>query len=73
MTRREQALNEERIDWMHRAINAEVAVRELMQYLNLPKFQGDGDFVHISTDLYPKLREILNAVTEPVPHWTENM
>lgn len=31
----------------------------LMAYLESNKFQGpDNDFVHIKTDLFPKLREI---------------
>ena len=31
----------------------------LMAYLQTSKFQGpDMDYVHISTDLFPKLREI---------------
>ena len=31
----------------------------LMAYLQTSKFQGpDNDFVHIKTDLFPKLREI---------------
>ena len=32
---------------------------DLMAYLESSKFQGpDNDFVHIKTDLFPKLREI---------------
>ena len=38
------------------------AVEELtsiMAYLQTAKFQGpDNDFIHIKTDLFPKLREI---------------
>ena len=32
---------------------------DLMAYLESAKFQGpDNDFVHIKTDLFPRLREI---------------
>ena len=73
MTKREQALNNERLDWMERATNAEAALRDLMQYLRQPKFHGDGDYVYISTDLYPKLQVIMNGITEPVTRWSENV
>jgi hypothetical protein len=32
---------------------------ELLTYLNSSKFQGDGnDYVHVSTDIFPKLAEL---------------
>lgn len=38
-------------------LNAELT--ELMTYLSSTKFQGmDNDYVHVSTDILPKIREI---------------
>lgn len=38
-------------------LNAELT--ELMAYLSSTKFQGvDNDYVHVSTDILPKIREI---------------
>lgn len=34
-----------------------VLLSDLMAYLESPKFHGN-DYVHVSTDLFPKLREI---------------
>jgi len=32
---------------------------DLMAYLESSKFQGDGnDYVHVRTDIFPKIREI---------------
>ena len=73
MTKREIAMNNERLDWMEKAVNAEVALRELLQYLGTSKFQGvDNDFIYVSTDLYPKLVNVYNALAEDVPHWTSH-
>ena len=77
MTPRETALNDERLDWMERAVEAEVAVRELLAYLQMPKFQGaENDFVHVSTDLFPKLREIhanLAVARNDIEHWSHRV
>jgi hypothetical protein len=39
--------------------NARKSISELMAYLETSKFQGpENDYVQISTDIFPKLREI---------------
>jgi hypothetical protein len=39
---------------------------EMLAYLNSPKFQGaDKDYVHVSTDIFPKLVE-LRSKAQPV-------
>jgi len=33
-------------------------LRDLLHYLQTPKFHGDNDYIHIRTDLMPKLLQI---------------
>ena len=52
---------------LHEAFDAKVEARmqltEILSYLASDKFKGDGnDYVHVSTDIYPKLIHLRNML-----------
>ncbi len=52
-------LTRERDEALATVRQARESVVEIMGYLQGPKFHGvDADFVHVSTDMMPKLREL---------------